>query len=630
MTLTRDELVSRIESIERAESQARARALARRLQPYVATLDTDLRQKLLAALESMQLDPTLARAPVALGVGQAWLLLHAGGRDGHVARLVVETRSHAERERTPSSATATYVTDAGIAAPLHALATVAARACRALPVDLRDGVALRIASSHGPGFAMVGSSFQLSAAVALASHALGCAPIATCAGTATVQLDGTLGPVTHVAEKVAALRLDFPEIRTVVVAEGQEVTPVEGVAFVRGRTLGEALPVFGLEIERLGPSPLEDHLTRAASFNQTNKKGLTPDHWRARSLEAWESCVALEEQEAQASAGCRAWAALFAVHAGDEQHARAIAAGANRTVLEENPGLGPSLGAHRRGLRVRMPQSCCSHSSFLDPLAFGVNLMKLSFNADEHLELQDALPTLDAHPHQSTTWDKMDRHYLEQAKPAGLVVLPTGGGKTVVAAHWLLRNVIARGGRVLWLANRQALLRQAFKTFEALANLAYPEKRTLDLIAVSSEFAKWSAVSRDHEVIFASVQSSVLASNRGFVKELLADAGKKAFVVVDEAHHAVAPRPLELLAEVKREGVRILGLTATPIRMDDQDQRRPGEWGPLQAAVEEARALGIEPGTGSSPDFWRVRSEMFLDTFERYFEWKRPGSMMAM
>lgn len=48
------------------------------------------------------------------------------------------------------------------------------------------------------------------------------------------------------------------------------------------------------------------------------------------------------------------------------------------------------------------------------------------------------------------------------------------------------------------------------------------------------------------------------------------------------------------------------------------------------AAVEEARALGTEPGAGSAPDFWRVRSEMFLDTFERYFQWKRPGSTMAM
>ena len=339
MALTRDELVSRIESLGRAESQPRARALARDLEPHVATLDTELRQKLGAALESVGLDPGLARAPVSLGVGESWLLLHAGGRDGHVARLVAERRPQADRDRTPSSAAATYVTDAGVAAPLHALATVAARACRALPSDLRHAVGLRIASSHGPGFAMVGSSFQLSAAVALASHALGRPPVSTCAGTARVGLDGTLGAVTHLAEKVAGLRLDFPEICTVVVAEGQEVSPVEGIGFVHVRTLGEALPVFGIEIRGLGPSLLEDHLTRAASFDQKNKRSLTPDEWRELSLEAWESCIALEEQEAQVSARCRAWAALFAVHAGDEQHARLIVAGANRTLLEENPGL---------------------------------------------------------------------------------------------------------------------------------------------------------------------------------------------------------------------------------------------------------------------------------------------------
>lgn len=202
--------------------------------------------------------------------------------------------------------------------------------------------------------------------------------------------------------------------------------------------------------------------------------------------------------------------------------------------------------------------------------------MNASFRSDEHLELQDAPPALDAHPHQKTAWDKMDRHYLDEGKRSGLVVLPTGGGKTVVAAHWLLRNIVARGRRVLWLANRQALLRQAFATFKRLANLAHPEKKTLDLIAVSSEFSRWSSVSREHELVFASVQSSVLESNRGFVTELLADAGANAFVVVDEAHHAVAPRTLALLESVKKAGARLLGLTATPIRMDDTDQKRLG------------------------------------------------------
>jgi superfamily II DNA or RNA helicase len=198
------------------------------------------------------------------------------------------------------------------------------------------------------------------------------------------------------------------------------------------------------------------------------------------------------------------------------------------------------------------------------------------FHSNTRLELRDAPSGLDPYPHQLTTWDKMTRLYLEQGRPAGLVVLPTGGGKTVVAAHWLLRNVIAKGGRVLWLAHRQSLLRQAFKTFRRLGNLAYPERKTLDLIAVSSEFHKWSAVSPDHHVIFASIQSSVMASNRGFVTELLADASAGAFVVVDEAHHAVAPQTLKLLEEIKAAGVRLLGLTATPIRTDEADQKRLG------------------------------------------------------
>ena len=47
-------------------------------------------------------------------------------------------------------------------------------------------------------------------------------------------------------------------------------------------------------------------------------------------------------------------------------------------------------------------------------------------------------------------------------------------------------------------------------------------------------------------------------------------------------------------------------------------------------AVAEAKTLGLVPGPGSAVDYWRVRAEMFLDTFERYFQWKKPGSSMDM
>ncbi len=61
---------------------------------------------------------------------------------------------------------------------------------------------------------------------------------------------------------------------------------------------------------------------------------------------------------------------------------------------------------------------------------------------------------------------------------------------------------------------------------------------------------------------------------------------------------------------------------------DFKDRERKFQASPR--AVEEAAALGIAPSAGSPRDFWRVRAEMFLDTFERYFEWKKPGTPMDL
>ncbi len=53
----------------------------------------------------------------------------------------------------------------------------------------------------------------------------------------------------------------------------------------------------------------------------------------------------------------------------------------------------------------------------------------------------------------------------------GLLVLPTGGGKTLTAVHWLLRNFIDKRKKLLWSAHRHELLDQAFET---LNFSAYP------------------------------------------------------------------------------------------------------------------------------------------------------------
>ncbi|MGI8671267.1 MAG: DEAD/DEAH box helicase family protein [Luteitalea sp.] len=80
-----------------------------------------------------------------------------------------------------------------------------------------------------------------------------------------------------------------------------------------------------------------------------------------------------------------------------------------------------------------------------------------------------------AYPHQLEAWAAMDQN-LAAARTSGVfkgvVVMPTGAGKTRTAVHWLLRQWVNDGGHVLWLAHRDELLRQAARTFYELAGLA--------------------------------------------------------------------------------------------------------------------------------------------------------------
>jgi len=49
--------------------------------------------------------------------------------------------------------------------------------------------------------------------------------------------------------------------------------------------------------------------------------------------------------------------------------------------------------------------------------------------------------------------------------PGGLLVLPTGAGKTFTAVRFLCRNPLSDGYKVLWLAHTHHLLEQALDSF---------------------------------------------------------------------------------------------------------------------------------------------------------------------
>jgi superfamily II DNA or RNA helicase len=175
------------------------------------------------------------------------------------------------------------------------------------------------------------------------------------------------------------------------------------------------------------------------------------------------------------------------------------------------------------------------------------------------------------HDYQKEAWRSLTAHLAERGTTGvfqGLLVMPTGAGKTYTAVRWLLSNVVAKGGRVLWLAHRHELLEQAAHEFHKLAGLAQP-RESLRVRVVSGAHCKASQIDPSDDVVVASVPS--LAKNSAVRDEILSD--QRIFVVIDEAHHAPAKSYRDIINFLRaRKQFQILGLTATPTRTIDMER----------------------------------------------------------
>ncbi len=153
---------------------------------------------------------------------------------------------------------------------------------------------------------------------------------------------------------------------------------------------------------------------------------------------------------------------------------------------------------------------------------------------------------------------------------APVLVLPTGGGKTIVAAE-VIRSAVARGRRVLFLAHRRELIDQAQRKLE-LAGIH--DVRT---IRAASDLG-----SRHAPVTVASVQTLT-----GWPAERYPAAD---LVVLDECHHVVA-RTWRGIAD-RYATAHLLGLTATPQRADGAPLGDVFDALVVGATVAELTALG--------------------------------------
>lgn len=183
-------------------------------------------------------------------------------------------------------------------------------------------------------------------------------------------------------------------------------------------------------------------------------------------------------------------------------------------------------------------------------------------------------------PHQQEAVDAMAAYFQlskEQEDRSGVVVMPTGSGKTYTAVTWLLTQGVSQGYRVVWLVHRQELVNQAFNEFVKQAPLLKgSDKKKLRVLAVSGAHLPMASANRA-DVYVCSIASVANRYGYRFIGQMLGSAGKrKLIVVVDEAHHVVAANYQRVLKRMRLLNPRmvLLGLTATPIRMHHLEQQR--------------------------------------------------------
>ncbi|KKO55125.1 DUF3427 domain-containing protein [Paenibacillus sp. DMB20] len=173
----------------------------------------------------------------------------------------------------------------------------------------------------------------------------------------------------------------------------------------------------------------------------------------------------------------------------------------------------------------------------------------------EHERNQLTFPfTLTPYDYQKEILEKLEAQRVIYGRKRNLLVAATGVGKTVVSAfdykRFADRN---QKTRLLFVAHREEILKQSLDTFRFILK---------DLNFGELHVGNNQADSIDH--LFISIQSfNTLKLTEKTTRDFYD------YIIVDEFHHAAAPSYQRLLAYYQPQ--ILLGLTATPERMDGKD-----------------------------------------------------------
>jgi ATP-dependent helicase IRC3 len=165
-------------------------------------------------------------------------------------------------------------------------------------------------------------------------------------------------------------------------------------------------------------------------------------------------------------------------------------------------------------------------------------------------------------PHQSQALNKLNEWSKSYAgkEAGGILVLPTGAGKTFTAVRFLCSNLISEGYKVVWLAHTHHLLEQAAESFsDSVGKIAEPkENLNVRIVSGTKSHDDVHEIKPTDDVLVITLQTMANAYERKHpvLFNFLQSAHGKLCVVFDEAHHSPAPTYQKLLVALRTENAK--------------------------------------------------------------------------
>ena len=160
-------------------------------------------------------------------------------------------------------------------------------------------------------------------------------------------------------------------------------------------------------------------------------------------------------------------------------------------------------------------------------------------------------------PYQSAAADAIFKEW--QDNDSTLVVLPTGGGKTILFAD-VIRRVFPR--RALVIAHREELIFQARDKIQRVTGLQADVEM--------GEYTADGSLFDSSRVVVSTIQTQCSGGDGGG-RMAKFDPQRFGVLIIDEAHHATSPTYRRVIDYYRTNPtLKVLGVTATPDRADEE------------------------------------------------------------